>query len=162
MAQEIPSREGWREATGCVGSNVEAERLAGTRALQGLRVLAPLALVTLFMIPRIVTWYSPWMGWIGYVLVAGLAATVLLDLVIGEKSFLARGLATRPMVFIGKISYGLYLLHLPVFFAVEKVIPQAPLVVRLGWKVAISLTLATASYYLVEKRFLALKGRFET
>jgi peptidoglycan/LPS O-acetylase OafA/YrhL len=161
-AREIPSREGWREATGCVGSDAEAERLAGTRALPILPYLAPVALGVLFLIPQIVTWYSPWMGWIGYVIVAGLAATVVLDLVASRDSFLARGLATRPMVFIGRISYGLYLLHLPVFFAVEKVIPQAPLVVRLGWKVAISLTLATASYYLVEKRFLALKNRFES
>ena len=44
----------------------------------------------------------------------------------------AKILATRPMVFMGRISYGLYLLHLPVFFMVEKVIPSSPLVVRLG------------------------------
>jgi peptidoglycan/LPS O-acetylase OafA/YrhL len=125
------------------------------------RVLAPLALATLFLIPNIVTWYSPWMGWIGYVLVAGLAATVLADLVLGRHSLLAPVLATRPMVFVGKISYGLYLLHLPVYFAVEKVIPDAPLVVRLGWKVGVSLALATASYYWFEKRFLKLKDRFE-
>jgi peptidoglycan/LPS O-acetylase OafA/YrhL len=125
------------------------------------RGLAPLALVTLFLIPNIVTWYSPWMGWIGYVLVAGLAATVLADLVLGRNSLLAPVLATRPMVFVGKISYGLYLLHLPVYFAVEKVIPDAPLVVRLGWKVSLSLALATMSYYWVEKRFLKLKDRFE-
>ena len=140
------------------GSLAGVERPGWSRALQ---FLAPLALLTLFAIPRIVTWYSPWMGWIGYVLVAGLAAVVLLDLVVGRDSLLAKILATRPMVFVGKISYGLYLLHLPVFFAVEKVIPHAPLVVRLGGKVAISLTLATASYYLVERRFLALKARFE-
>ena len=123
--------------------------------------LAPLALATLFLIPNIVTWYSPWMGWIGYVLVAGLAATVLADLVLGRHSRLAPVLATRPMVFVGKISYGLYLLHLPVYFAVEKVIPDAPLVVRLGWKVGVSLALATASYYLMERRFLRLKKSFE-
>jgi peptidoglycan/LPS O-acetylase OafA/YrhL len=123
--------------------------------------LAPLALATLFLIPNIVTWYSPWMGWIGYVLVTGLAATVVADLVVGRHSLLAPVLAARPMVFVGKISYGLYLLHLPVYYAVEKLIPAAPLVVRLGWKVGVSLALATASYYWVEKRFLKLKGKFE-
>jgi len=125
------------------------------------RVLAPLALATLFLIPNIVTWYSPWMGWIGYVLVVGLAATVLADLVMGRHSLLAPVLATRPMVFVGKISYGLYLFHLPVYFMVEKVIPAAPLVVRLGWKVAVSIALAAMSYYWVEKRFLRLKHKFE-
>jgi peptidoglycan/LPS O-acetylase OafA/YrhL len=125
------------------------------------RALAPLALVGLFLIPNIVTWYSPWMGWIGYVLVAGMAATVLLDLVAGRHSLLAPVLAARPMVFVGKISYGLYLLHLPVYYAVEKIMPASPLVVRLGWKVGVSLALATASFYLFEKRFLRLKDRFE-
>jgi peptidoglycan/LPS O-acetylase OafA/YrhL len=148
----------WRARVPAGRGDVASERPAGTRALQWL---APLALVTLFLIPNIVTWYSPWMGWIGYVLVAGLAATVLADLILGRHSLLAKPLASRPMVFVGKISYGVYLLHLPVYFAVEKVIPDAPLVVRLGWKVSVSLALATMSYYWVEKRFLKLKDRFE-
>jgi peptidoglycan/LPS O-acetylase OafA/YrhL len=151
---EIPSMKRGAQGAGCVGLSESASKSLGWG-------LAPLALVTLFLIPNIVTWYSPWMGWIGYVLVAGLAATVLADLVLGRHSLLAPVLATRPMVYVGKISYGLYLLHLPVYFAVEKIIPDAPLVVRLGWKVGVSLALATMSYYWVEKRFLKLKDRFE-
>lgn len=146
------------------GTPLHEARPAETRALQSKALgwfLAPLALATLFLIPNIVTWYSPWMGWIGYVLVAGLAATVLADLVLGRHSLLAPVLAMRPMVSVGKISYGLYLLHLPVYFAVEKIIPGAPLVVRLGWKVGVSLALAAMSYCWVEKRFLRLKSRFE-
>ena len=153
----------WRARVPAGRGDIASERPAETRALQSKLLgwgLAPLALVTLFLIPNIVTWYSPWMGWIGYVLVAGLAATVLADLVLGRHSLLAPVLATRPMVFVGKISYGLYLLHLPVYFAVEKVIPDAPLVVRLGWKVGVSLALATMSFYWFEKRFLKLKDRF--
>lgn len=122
---------------------------------------APVALAGLFLVINTVTWYSPWMGWIGYGLVAFAAAIVLADLVAGRHSILSPVLATRPMVFVGRISYGLYLLHLPVYYAVEKLIPGSPLVVRLGWKVGVSLALATASYYLVERRFLALKGKFE-
>lgn len=135
----------------------------GSGALQKFLgwLLAPCCLLTLFLIPQIVTWYSPWMGWIGYVIVAGLSAVVLADLVAGRHSLLAPVLSTRPMVFVGKISYGLYLLHLPVFFAVEKLTPTSSLAVRLGWKVSVSLALAVASYYLVEKRFLKMKTRFE-
>ncbi|HEY0865555.1 MAG TPA: acyltransferase [Lacunisphaera sp.] len=148
---------------------VQAVTQGGTSAPRGFSwlsrfvgwFLAPLALATLFAIPQIVTWYSPWMGWIGYVLVASLAAMVLADLVLGRHSLLAPVLATRPMVFVGKISYGLYLLHLPVYFAVEKIIPAAPLALRLGCKVTVSLALATMSYYWLERRFLRLKDRFE-
>lgn len=158
-----PQDDGGEERT----SDKPRDRSSGQRGTASkllgrlLAPLAPLALLTLFTIPQIVTWYSPWMGWIGYVIVAGLSAIVLADLVIGKHSLLAPVLATRPMVFVGKISYGVYLYHLPVYFAVEKLIPGSPLVVRLGWKVSVSLALATASYYLIEKRFLALKSRFE-
>ena len=183
LAYLVQAREEWRARVSAGRGDITPERPAETRALQmnvgrlenndsprpllqGYswllgRVLAPLALVLLFLIPNIVTWYSPWMGWIGYVLVAGAAGLVVGDLVAGGHSLLARPLAWRPMVFVGKISYGLYLVHLPVFYIVEKLIPSASLPVRLGWKLAVSLSLATATYYLVERRFLRLKDRFE-
>jgi len=125
------------------------------------RLVAPMALLTVLSIPRIVTWYSPWMGWIGYVIVAGLAAIVLSDLIAGRHSLLARLLASSPFVYIGKISYGIYLLHLPIYYIVEKIIPDAPLIVRLGWKASVSLAVASASYFWIERRFLRLKSRFE-
>jgi peptidoglycan/LPS O-acetylase OafA/YrhL len=44
---------------------------------------------------------------------------------------------------------------------VEKLIPDSPLVVRLGWKVSVSIALAALSYRWVEKRFLRMKSKFE-
>jgi len=126
------------------------------------RFAAPLGFVGIIAVIHTVTWYSPWMGWIGYVLVAGAAALVVGDLVIGRHSLLAKPLSSRPMVFIGRISYGLYLLHLPVYYIVENLMPAAPLAVRLAIKVPVSLILAWSSYDLVEKRFLRMKRKFET
>jgi peptidoglycan/LPS O-acetylase OafA/YrhL len=126
------------------------------------RVLAPVGFIGLFAVINTVTWFSPWMGWIGYVLVGGASVLVVADLVIGRHSLLAAPLATRPMVFIGKISYGLYLLHLPIYFMIEKLLPTASLPVRLSLKVTISISIATISFYLYEKRFLRLKDRFES
>lgn len=126
------------------------------------RVLAPGALIVLFAIPQIVTWYSPWMGRFGYVIAATASTLVIADLVLSRHSLLVAPLATRPMVFIGKISYGLYLLHLPVYFIVERLMPTAPLIARLSLKLAVSLVLATLSFYFFEKYFLRLKSRFET
>ena len=124
--------------------------------------LAPLAAVGLFAVINTVTWYSPWMGWIGYVLVAGAAALVIGDVVGGSHSLLARVLASRPMVAIGKISYGLYLFHLPVYYMVEALMPAASLPIRLAVKVTVSLALAKLSFELVERRCLQLKAKFET
>ncbi len=126
------------------------------------RVIAPLMMIALFAVPNIVTWYSPWMGRIGYVLVAGAAALVVSDLVVGRHSLLAPLLETRPMVFVGKISYGLYLFHLPIYYMIEKVMPDAPLVVRLVTKVGVSIGVASASFFWFERRFLRLKARFES
>ena len=163
LAYLVQAREQWRArvSAGRIEHNGDQRPMLERFGWLLGRVLAPLALLLLFLIPNTVTWYSPWMGWIGYVLVAGAAMLVVADLVAGSHSLLARPLAWRPMVFVGKISYGLYLIHLPVFYIVEKLIPSASLPVRLGWKLAVSLSLATASYYLVERRFLRLKGRFE-
>jgi peptidoglycan/LPS O-acetylase OafA/YrhL len=125
------------------------------------RFLAPLAFVGMIAVIHTVTWYSPWMGWIGYVLVAGASVIVITDLVVGRHSLLAGPLAARPMVFIGKISYGLYLLHLPVYYIVEDLMPTAALPVRLAIKVSVSVVLAWLSFNLIEKRCLKLKSKFE-
>ena len=124
------------------------------------RVLAPLAFAGMIAVIHTVTWYSPWMGWIGYVLVAGAAAIVIGDLVRGRHSLLAGVLAWRPLVYVGKISYGLYLLHLPIYYMVEKLLPTASLPARLSLKVTVSLALASLSFHLYEKRFLRMKAKF--
>ncbi len=149
-------------ALACFVRSLPAGRLpaAGSKVLG--RFLAPLMLAALFAVIHVVTWYSPWMGWIGYVLVGGAATLVVLDLVAGSHSWLARVLSAAPLRFVGRISYGVYLYHLPVYFAVEKLLPGAALPVRLGLKLAVSFTLAILSYFLVERKFLRLKERFET
>lgn len=124
--------------------------------------LAPLAFVGMIAVIHTVTWYSPWMGWLGYVLVAGASVIVIADLVVGRHSLLARPLTVPPMIFIGKISYGLYLLHLPVYYIVEDLIPTAALPIRLAIKVLVSLVLAWASFNWIEKRSLKLKAKFES
>ena len=125
------------------------------------RFLAPLALAGVLAVIHIVTWYSPWMGRIGYVLVAGAAALVIADLVIGRHSVLAGLFGLGFMVYVGRISYGLYLFHLPIFYMVEKLMPAASLPVRLTVKLVVSVVIAAASFRWVEKPILRLKRLFE-
>ncbi len=84
--------------------------------------------------------------------VTSLSATAV---VVGAAKLpaLARVLSTPPLVGLGKISYGLYLVHVILF----PLMMEQPLWMR--WFVAI--VLAAASYLWIEKPFLAFKGRFE-
>ena len=125
------------------------------------RVAAPAALLVLLVVPRVVTWYSPWMGRYGYVLVAAASAVLLADLVVGRHSVLARVLSRAPLVYVGRISYGLYLLHLPVYFLVEGHLAHLPFGVRLALKLVLSLALAALSFHVLERPCLRLKARFE-
>ena len=97
----------------------------------------------------------------GYAVIAVASVVFLLWLVVEPASPLARALSLRPMVWIGKTSYGLYLWHVPVDRFLD---PE-----RLGWptfptqilRVVVTLAIVSASYYLLEQPCLRLKRRFE-
>ena len=64
-----------------------------------------------------------------------------------------------PLVWIGQVSYGLYLWHL--FFVVYVRYQPWSLPMKLSVGVAASLIVTAASYYLLERPFLKLKDRFK-
>lgn len=70
------------------------------------------------------------------------------------RGLLRRVLDSKPLVFVGKISYSLYLWHLCVLIPVFRMVDYPPLVK--GW-IALTgaLLLASASYYLVERPILS-------
>ncbi|TYL51377.1 acyltransferase [Nocardioides sp. BGMRC 2183] len=83
-------------------------------------------------------------------LVAAVIGTALVLLVyLAQGSLVSRALSVRPMVYLGKISYGTYLWHWPVIFALQHVLTARPLVIAV-----LAGTLATAmaslSYELLE------------
>lgn len=83
-------------------------------------------------------------------------AFILLSLRITDRQF-SVFLSSFPIVYLGNISYGLYLFHLPVHFLLFGLFPEKFSTVNI-WQyiiiktsaVMISLGLATASYYLLE------------
>jgi peptidoglycan/LPS O-acetylase OafA/YrhL len=78
------------------------------------------------------------------------AALVVLSVVLESDSWIARSLSFRPLVFVGQISYGLYLWHAMIFFGLQPHLPRS-------LEIGLTFLCATASYYGVERFFLRLK-----
>jgi peptidoglycan/LPS O-acetylase OafA/YrhL len=107
-----------------------------------------------------------------HVLYAIVALGILLPAAFGdpEHGWVRRLLRWRPLLYVGLVSYGLYLYHLAVLTAFnrrwhDRLVELLPS--GLGWRIggflaigiAGGLALASASYYLVERPALKLKGR---
>jgi peptidoglycan/LPS O-acetylase OafA/YrhL len=80
-------------------------------------------------------------------------------------------LSFGPLVYLGKISYGLYVYHLLGFFLGFQLLERQPLlqsgllhsryVAFCLTSLSITIAISSASYLLIEKPFLRLKKRFE-
>jgi peptidoglycan/LPS O-acetylase OafA/YrhL len=86
----------------------------------------------------------------------------------GPRDWLARVLSLRPIAYLGRISYGIYLYHLAAWFLVwgpllGERISHWPKLPKFGLRVTVffglSIAIASASYYVLEKPFLRLKDR---
>jgi peptidoglycan/LPS O-acetylase OafA/YrhL len=66
----------------------------------------------------------------------------------------------RPLRALGRVSYGVYLWHYPIFFVVAIKCQDLPDLPRLGVALALTAVATLTSWYLVERPALALKARF--
>lgn len=108
--------------------------------------------------------YTSLVFWIGMMLFS----TALMIWAItrgGSKNPFAWVLRTRVLRGLGRISYGLYLYHLPVF-AYFKIYGrpefQPPSGAEMGLAIAASIAVATLSYFLIERPLLRYAHRFRT
>jgi peptidoglycan/LPS O-acetylase OafA/YrhL len=63
--------------------------------------------------------------------------------------------------YLGRISYSIYLYQQLTVSVPEKLLARQPVVVQLGASIALTVLVATASHYFVERPFLRLKARFK-
>lgn len=107
--------------------------------------------------------YHKW----GLLLIEVSVALIILHIFIRKKSLLKSLLSWLPLVWIGKISYGLYIWHFPIFHAVNKALSSKLDLTKLENTVlaailasAITLVVTVASYRFVEVPILRMKQRF--
>lgn len=97
----------------------------------------------------------------GLTLTALLSTVLVASLVAGAAAPLATLLTSTVLVAVGRISYGLYLWHWPVFLALNEDALGLPWLPTQAVRLVVALAAATASYLLVERRLLALRHRFD-
>ena len=83
---------------------------------------------------------------------------VVMAAIAAQKSSLLAWLKFAPLRGVGRISYGLYLYHLPIFHGlIDRTAPTGEQVV---WAVVISFAAATVSYFVIERPLLRYGARF--
>ncbi len=123
-----------------------------------VKVISPLSVLAVIWICLFVDysagivykWILAGVNLIGFILI--------LDFLVNERSVIKKFLNTEWLVLIGRISYGLYLIHYPIFRAMYYYHFDYKLIILLG--TSLSLVLAYLSYSFYEKRFLDLKRKF--
>lgn len=112
------------------------------------------ALAALGLAACVVRPFEPELFRWGYTAVAGLAATAVLGAVLAAETPYGRLLRVRPLRAAGRISYSLYLWHLPVFLLLWERASHWPRPAAVAVGVVVSLALASVSHRWVERPFL--------
>jgi peptidoglycan/LPS O-acetylase OafA/YrhL len=97
-----------------------------------------------------------------FTVAALMVATVIVCLLTAEdRPLLARALEFSPFLIAGRLSYGLYLYHIPVLRWLGQDMKGWQNPARCISAAALTLALAVVSYLVVERPFMRLKSRFE-
>ena len=101
---------------------------------------------------------SPFIMKTGFTVIAVLAGIIILAAAEGAW-FANRVLISRPLTIIGKVSYGLYLWHLPVFLILGRHVTSGPKPLRILAGIIVASVVTVISWFFIEKPFLNLKNR---
>ncbi|HEX2962247.1 MAG TPA: acyltransferase [Ignavibacteriales bacterium] len=116
-----------------------------------------------FILPLLILFNISWSNhntfyWVSFLL-EFMTAVLILHIISDEKSMIKKFLASKPLVWVGSISYGVYLWHDPVF-EVMRYWGYSKLSILFSGSI-ITLGIASVSYYLMEKPLLRLKKSFQ-
>jgi peptidoglycan/LPS O-acetylase OafA/YrhL len=119
---------------------------------------AAFSCLCLVMVSLTADWRSPGMVYYGYFAIELATAILIWQLVTGSGGALGKFFSTKWLVWVGSISYGLYLWHYPIYRVLRDFGFQTLAVVMVG--PILTFLAAALSYYLLEKPILELKKRF--
>ena len=140
---------------GATGMDPGARSTAGRVALTGAGVAG---LVTIAVLSDRLGGTSPATYRGGFLLVAASAGAIIAAVVSVPRGPLARLLTWAPLVWIGTLSYGIYLWHFPVAVYLDAGRTGLHGAALLAVRTLVTVAVATASFYLVERP--VIEGRF--
>lgn len=89
-----------------------------------------------------------------------LCASLIPQLIVHRNTAWVRWLDWKPVVYLGSISYSLYLYQQTVLEPGRKALRFLPFAVQVAGSIAVVIVAASVSYWLIEAPFLRLKDRF--
>jgi peptidoglycan/LPS O-acetylase OafA/YrhL len=148
--------------TGCalgilLSSGLVSEQLKKTLQRR-LVVFAPISVALLLAFSVLSDWRDPRMYYWGLVAVELLTAVLVLDILMNPQSIVRRFLAMRWLVWVGSISYGLYLWHYPIYRTMSALGFHGAAIITLGSLG--TFIVAALFYYVMEKPILRFKKHF--
>ena len=93
---------------------------------------------------------------VGYTASNVAMGVVIVCVTVSPRGSTSRALSWRPLVFVGTISYSLYLWQQPFLYFGD----DPPFFAQKWWSIPAMIALAVFSYFVVERPALALKSRF--
>ncbi|HEX7847781.1 MAG TPA: acyltransferase [Chitinophagaceae bacterium] len=105
----------------------------------------------------------PFLAFVGYTTFCAMFGLLVYEIVTNSNSLFTKLLSIQPLRFFGKISYGFYIFHWPIYLMTREYL-LAQTGSRLGTALlstALALLISIISYYSFERYFLALKDKFK-
>lgn len=104
---------------------------------------------------------SPFIFEMGWTIIALLAGFIILSVADGVF-FVQKVFTWRPLTMIGRVSYGLYLWHMPIFVLLGRHVTSGSRPLRLLIGIILASVVTSLSWFFIEKPFLNLKDpRYE-
>ena len=103
-------------------------------------------------------WRQAYMYYAGFLAVEIFTVIVLIEMLTNTKGLICAALQTRLIVWVGSISYGLYLWHYPIFRLVRSQGYETWIIATAGS--AITFIVASISYHFLERPLLRLRRYF--
>ena len=123
-----------------------------------LTLLAPFSILCLIFMSVIMSLKNPQMYYWGFCAIEILTATLLLHLLINKNSVIHKLLSMRWIVWVGSISYSLYLWHYPIYRTMQQLNYSVIEVITYG--TIVTLIISACSFYMLEKPILKIKRKY--